>query len=69
MLTNKNGSRFCCFDLLPNGSVPGASGSNILFIQPRFDIFLGELLCNLTDDWLVLAVVAQEDIKDFRLWA
>jgi hypothetical protein len=53
------------FDLLSNGGVPEASGFNVRFIQPRFDIFLGKLLCDIADRRLVLAVVAQEDIKDF----
>ena len=69
VLTNKNSRRFYCFNSLSNGGVPEASGSDIRFIQPRFDILLGQLLRYLADDCLVLAVVAQEDIKDFRLWA
>ncbi len=40
-LTDKNSRRFCCFNLLSNGGVPEASGSDIRFIQPRFDILLG----------------------------
>ena len=41
VLTNKNSRRFYRFNLLSNGSVPEASGSDIRLIQPRFDILLG----------------------------
>jgi len=36
----------------------------LLFIQPWPDVLEGQLLRDLPDCWLVLAVVAQEDIKD-----
>jgi hypothetical protein len=34
-------------------------------IQPRFDFFLGKFLRDIGDHRLVLAVVPQNDIKDF----
>lgn len=67
MLTDKNSSRFYCFNLLADGDVPEAPGSNVRFIQPRFNLFLGQFLCYLANRRLVLAVVAQEDIKDLGL--
>ena len=36
----------------------------MLFIQPWPDVLRGQLLRDLPDFWLVLIVVAQEDIKD-----
>ena len=65
-LAHKNRCRFYTFDLLSKRRLPGGSGSDFLFIQPRFDAFLDQLLRDLADGWLVLAIVAQEDIKDFR---
>ena len=41
VLTNKNSRRFYCFNLLSDVSVPEGSGSDIRFIQPRFNILLG----------------------------
>jgi hypothetical protein len=41
----------------------------LLFIQPGLDAFPDQLLRDLANSWLVLAVVIQEDIKDFtRGW-
>src|SRR5271165_7015025 len=66
VLTDENSRRFYCFNLLADGGVPKASGSNIRFIQPRFDFFLGKFLRNIADGWLILAIVTQEYIKDYR---
>jgi hypothetical protein len=41
VLTNKNSRRFYCFNLLSDGGVPETSGSDIGFIQPRFNILRG----------------------------
>jgi hypothetical protein len=66
VLTNKNGRRFYSFNLLSNAGVPKASASDILFIQPRFNILLGQLLRDLEDSWFVLAIVAHEHVKNFH---
>ena len=63
----ENSRSFYSFNLLPNYVVPVASGSDVRFIQPRIDVFPSELLRDLANSWLVLAVVAQEDIKDLGL--
>jgi hypothetical protein len=39
----------------------------LFYVQPRLDPFLDELSRDLANSWLVLAVVAQEDIKDLGL--
>src|SRR6516225_743564 len=65
VLTNKSSRRFYCFNLLSDGGVPENPALNIGFIQPWLDAFLDQLLRYFADGWLVLAVVAQEDIKDF----
>ena len=57
------------FYLLSKRRLPQGSRPDFLFIQPWLDILRGQLLRDLTDGWLVLAVVAQEDIKDFRFGA
>jgi hypothetical protein len=46
--------------------LPEGSRSDFPFIQPWLDTFLDQLLTDSANGWLVLAVVAQEDIKDFR---
>jgi hypothetical protein len=53
--------------LFSDGSGPVVRWSDILFIQPRVDPLVDQLLRNIANGWLVLAVVAQEDIKDFGL--
>src|SRR6516164_1211906 len=65
VLTNTNCRRFYCFNLLSDGGVPEASGSDIRFIQPSFNVLLRQPLRDLTNSRLVFAVVAQENIKDF----
>lgn len=65
MVTHKNHRRFYGFNLLSDGGVPEASGFDIGFVQPRFDVLLRKILCDLADGGLVVAVVAQEDIKGF----
>jgi hypothetical protein len=39
----------------------------LLYVKPWPNAFLDQLLCNLANGRLVLAVVAQEDIKDLGL--
>ena len=53
------------FDFLSKRRLPRGSWSDFLFVEPWFDAFLGQLLPDHANRWLVLAVVAQEDIKDF----
>jgi hypothetical protein len=66
MRTKKNTRCFYRLNLLSDDAVPEIRRSYIGFIQEGLYVFLGQLLRDLTDGWLVLAVVAQEDIKDFR---
>jgi hypothetical protein len=41
----------------------------LLYVKPRLDALLDQLLSDLADGWLVLAIVAQEHIKDFSVGA
>ena len=47
--------------------LPRATGWDLLYVKPWLDAFLDQLLRDLANGWLVLAVVAQEDIKDLGL--
>ena len=66
-IADKNRSRIYIFDLLSERRLPRRSGADLFFIQPWFDLFLSQLPRDLANSWLVLAVVAQEDVKDFAL--
>ncbi len=65
-IAHKNRCRFYAFYLLSKRRLPGGSGLNLFFIQPRFDAFADQRPTDLTNGWLVLAIVAQKHIKDFR---
>ena len=66
-VTDKNRCRFYALDLLSKFSLPRATGKDLLYVKPWLDAFLDQLLRDLANSWLVLAVVAQEDIKDLGL--
>jgi hypothetical protein len=64
--SHKDRGRFYHFYLLFKRRLPRGSRPDFHFIQPGLDAFLDQLLPDLANGGLVLAVVAQEDIKDFR---
>ena len=66
-IAHKDRCRFYTFDLLSERRLPRTSRHDFVFIEPWFDAFLDQLLRDLANGWLVLAVVAQEDIKDLGL--
>ena len=54
------------FYLFTNRRLPRSSKWDFPFIQPWLNAFLDQLLRDLADGRLVVTVVAQEYIKDFR---
>ena len=52
--------------LLSERNLPRGSRPDFIFIQPWLDAFLDQHLSDLADGWLVLIIVAQKHIKDFR---
>jgi hypothetical protein len=63
---HKHRGGFDPFDLLAKRRLPRSSRPDLLLIQPGPDVVLGQLPRDLANGGLVLAVVAQEDIKDFH---
>jgi len=65
-LSYKDRCRFYTFYLFTNRRLPRSSKWDFPFIQPWLNAFLDQLLRDLADGRLVVTVVAQEYIKDFR---
>lgn len=68
-VTDKNRCRLYAVDLLSEFRLPRGTGRDLLYVKPRLDALLDQLLSDLADGWLVLAIVAQEHIKDFSVGA